>query len=249
MQLSGAALGGLALGGAATAVADDGNGMGNSSGGAAAHYRVTVANLTRGQPLTPPVVAIHTPKTGIFSVGEQASSVLQGLAENGAVPPLVAALSDDRNVATAGTVGETPLVPSSDPGDTDLPYTATAEFGANRSAKHLSVAAMLVATNDGFAGLDTVPLPGAVGESRSYYAAGFDAGTEMNTEDFADLVPPAQFLVGVDGGEEGTGETNPDLAEGGVVTPHPGISGMGDLDPAIYGWSEPVALVHVERID
>jgi hypothetical protein len=249
LQLSGLTLGGLALGGGATAVAAQTNGNGNGNGTrGTARYRVTVANLTGGQPLTPPAVAIHTPRTGLFSVGEPASDVVQGLAENGAVPPLVAALEADRNVSASGLVGDTPLVPSADPGATGLPYTASAEFSANRSAKYLSVASMLIATNDGFTGLDTVRLPDAVGESASHYATAFDAGTEENTEDFADLVPPAQFLMGVDGGEDGTGETNPDLAEGGVVMPHAGIAGTGDLDPAVYGWRDPVALVHVERL-
>ena len=173
---------------------------------------------------------------------------MQGLAENGAVPPLVEALDGDSEVAASGTVGDAPLVPASDPGETGLPYTASVEFGTDRGTRYLSMASMLIATNDGFAGLDTVPLPNAVGASRSYYAAGFDAGTEENTEAFADLVPPAQSLIGVESDEDGTAETNPDLAEDGVVTPHPGIAGVADLDPDVYGWTEPVALVHVERV-
>ena len=106
---------------------------------------------------------------------------------------------------------------------------------------------MLVATNDGIVGLDTVPLPQRVNESRTYFANGYDVGTEQNTEMFADLVPPAKTLI-LGGEPEGTGESNPDIAEDDVITPHPGIQGVGNLPPSVYDWSEPAALVQVERV-
>ena len=76
---------------------------------------------------------------------------------------------------------------------------------------------------------------------------GYDAGTEINTEDFADIVPPCQALTGVSSGEPGTGTSNPALAEGGVIRHHPGIQGIADLVPAIHGWSDPVSRVVVTR--
>ena len=30
---------------------------------------------------------------------------------------------------------------------------------------------------------------------------------------------------------------------------HPGIAGRGDLNPAMHGWSNPVARVTIERLD
>lgn len=244
LQLTGLTVGGLALGGASSGVAQE------SGRTDAATYRVTVANLTDGQPLTPPAVAVHTAETGVFSVGEPASEAVREVAENGNLGPLTTALQDDRFVRGIGFDPSTgPLVPSSDPGDTGFSHTKTLEFGADRSAKFLSFVSMLIGTNDGFTGLDTVALPDAVGESASYYAASFDAGTERNTERFADLVPPAQTLLGVDDDATGTGTSDPSLATDDVVAPHPGIAGDADLDPAIYGWRDPAALVHVERID
>jgi hypothetical protein len=106
---------------------------------------------------------------------------------------------------------------------------------------------MLIATNDGIVGLDTVPLPERVNASRTYYANGYDVGTEQNTERFADLVPPARTLI-LGEGEGGTTESDPDLAEDGVIRPHPGIAGIGDLDPAVYGWREPAGYLQVERL-
>jgi hypothetical protein len=74
----------------------------------------------------------------------------------------------------------------------------------------------------------------------------YDAGTEINTEDFADMVPPCQGLVGVSSGEPGTGTSNPALAEGGVIHAHPGVAGIADLVPGVHGWTDPVALVTIE---
>ena len=91
-------------------------------------------------------------------------------------------------------------------------------------------------------------VPIDVGKAIVVRSAGYDAGTEMNTEDFADIVPPCQGLVGVSSGEPGTGTSNPALAEGGVIHHHPGIVGGADLVPAIHGWTDPVAEITVERV-
>ncbi|NNE72770.1 MAG: hypothetical protein HKN26_03830, partial [Acidimicrobiales bacterium] len=69
-----------------------------------------------------------------------------------------------------------------------------------------------------------------------------------NTEDFDDLVPPCGPLTGVDSGGAGTGTSDPALAEHGVITRHGGITGSGDLDPALVGWEDPVAKVTVTRV-
>lgn len=229
--------------GSATAPAQA-NGTGDRT---ARTYRVTVANLTAGQPFTPPAVVAHRASVELFSVGDPASDAIREVAENGNLGPLgdlAASTNDVRGVA----VGETPLVPRELPASETFPATATLELETDSSGAYLSVVSMLIGTNDGFAGLDTVPLPERVNESRSYFAASYDAGTERNTEMYADMVPPAQALYGIDSGTEGTATSDPDIAEDGVVTPHGGIVGDGDLDPAVYGWDDPVALVQVERI-
>ncbi len=82
----------------------------------------------------------------------------------------------------------------------------------------------------------------------TFTAAGYDAGTEINTEDFADLVPPCQSLIGVSSGEPGTGSSDPSLAEGGVIHRHAGIAGIADLVPSIHGWTNPVARITIERV-
>lgn len=246
LALGGAVLGGAALGGMTLAGAQgDGNGNGGDQS-ESRHYRVTVTNLTPGQPFTPPAVAVHRPDVEVFAVGERANTPTQQLAENGNLGPLLE-LIENTNSIRAAAVGDGPLVPESDPGDTGRPYYTTLHLSADASAKYVTFASMLIATNDGLVGLDTVPLPENVNESRTYYANGYDVGTERNTERFEDLVPPAKTLI-LGGEPEGTGESDPELAENGVIRPHPGIQGVGNLPPEVYDWREPAGVVQVERL-
>jgi hypothetical protein len=239
------ALGGIALGGGTLAGVSFAQ-QGSEDQPAPTRYRVTVANLTRGQPFTPPVVAAHQPTVEVFSVGSPASGQIQALAENGDDDPLIDLVLATDSIRGA-SVGNSPLVPESDPGNTGNPYYTTVELTADETATHLSFVSMLVATNDGIVGLDTVPLPDDVNTSRTYYANGYDVGTEENTEEFADLVPEAKTLI-IGGQPEGTTESNPEIAEDDVVRPHPGIEGDGNLNPEVYDWREPAALVQVEAL-
>ncbi|MFC7176770.1 spondin domain-containing protein [Halosegnis marinus] len=241
LAAGGAALAGAALVGAGGAGARTGDDDTDER-----RYRVTVANLTPGQPFTPPAVAAHSADVEVFAVGDPANEPTRQVAENGNLGPLVDLIGATDEIRGAA-VGDAPLVPRSDPGDTGYPSYASLELTADEEAPYLTFVGMLVATNDGIVGLDTVPLPGAVNASRTYYANGYDVGTERNTELYEDLVPPAKTLI-VGGEPEGTTESDPDLAEDDVVRPHPGIVGDGDLDPDVYGWDEPAALVQVERL-
>jgi hypothetical protein len=127
--------------------------------------------------------------------------------------------------------------------------SVTLTITADRGTKFLSYVSMLICSNDGFTGLDALQLPEAVGDTLIAYGAGYDAGTEINTEDFADIVPPCQGLIGVSSDDAGTGMSNPALAEGGVIMHHAGILGGNDLVPEIHGWDDPVIRVTVTRID
>jgi hypothetical protein len=82
-----------------------------------------------------------------------------------------------------------------------------------REARCLSCVSMLICTNDGLTGLDGVAQPIRVGEKVTFLTTGFDSGTEMNTEDFADIVPPCQTLIGASSGEPGTGTSRPSGGE------------------------------------
>lgn len=210
-------------------------------------YEVEIENLTATQPLTPAVVATHGSSLQLFARGEAVIPELQDLAENGGVPGLHAALSDHADVvdvAVAAAGGPPPIMPGA---------SVTATLTGGRGATYLSAAAMLICTNDGFTGVAGLPLPSMIGESAVHLAVAYDAGTERNTEDFADLVPPCQGLRGVSSNDAGTGMSNPDLAEGGVVAHHVGIDGGlpgSDLTIEAHGWDTdaPVVKITVTRI-
>ena len=208
-------------------------------------YEVTITNLTQGQPITPPLLVTHAKDAGFFTVGEMASEQIQQLSENGNAVPLIEMLEDKSGIVDI-VQGEAPLVPANDPGETGLSYKQTFEVSTAGNQRYLSFASMLVCTNDGFTGIDSVKLPI---KQKTIYAKAFDARTEMNTEDFADMVPPCQGAIGVSSGEDGTGSTNPALAESGVIIPHPGIMGGEDLLKDVHAWSNPVVKIDIVRIN
>ena len=211
-------------------------------------YEVTITNLTSGQAFTPPLLATHTDAIDIFNVGEAASGPVAAIAENGDLSGLIAVASGSSAVYDA-VVGDAPLVPASNPGGTPFASSATYIIQASNGAKYLSFISMLICTNDGFTGLDSMRLPKVIGATTMVYGAGYDAGSEINTEDFADIVPPCQGLIGISSDDEGTGMSNPALAEGGVITHHPNIQGGNDLVPAVHGWTDPVVSISITRVD
>lgn len=208
-------------------------------------YEVTITNITPGQPLTPPLLVTHAKDTGIFTIGEMASYELQQLAENGDTSPLVAKLQADNSVHDI-VQGTAPLVPANDPGNTGFSHSETFEITASGKMKFLSFSSMLICTNDGFAGIDTIKLPK---EKITIFSKAYDARTEMNTEDFIDMVPPCQGLIGVNSDDAGTGTTNPAIAEDGIVIPHVGILGGEDLIEGVHGWGNPVVKIEIVRTD
>lgn len=203
------------------------------TGGEAYTYRVTVENLSENQAITPVVSATHDGGFRLFRNGHAASNGIQQLAENGGVPVLAAELMANSSVSSVAVIGSAPIAPGS--------HVSTV-ISTDPGNRRLSLAAMLICTNDGFTGQSSMVLPHALGAERTYYANSFDAGTEINTEAYADLVPPCDGLGG-------TGMSDPALAENGVVHPHPGISGGGDLTYADHGWSDPVLRITIERIE
>ena len=206
-------------------------------------FRVTLQNLTGGQPFTPPVAITHRKSVTMFEVGYPARYVVQEIAENGNLMPMLDRLAAESIAAdvvvTMGNTGVPPIV-----GGETVDFTIT----SMADARYFSFVSMLICTNDGFAGVNSLPLPRYVGEYVKVDVRGYDAGTELNTEDFADIVPPCQGLVGGGTDDPGTGVSNPDLAEDGVVHPHAGIQGGDDLDPEVHGWTGPVAILTIERV-
>jgi spondin N len=245
-----AATGAMALSLTPLAVAD-------GDGGGTRTYEVTITNLTSGQPLTPPVVATHHKQGQLFEVGQPASVGVREIAENGNLAPLLAFLdADPFDRISDVEAGTFPLVPDDKPGAPGVPPdppafpdSVTFEITASGNAHFLSFVSMLVCTNDGFTGVDSLRLPEGKGKTETADTQAYDSFTEQNTEDFAHIVPPCQGLIGVSSGEAGMEVSNPAIAEGGVIAHHEGIKDVADLDSSVHGWEDPVARIEVERID
>ena len=221
-------------------------GVPESSAAKTQMYEVTVTNLTAGQPITPPLLVTHSKDVSLFTVGKEASGELQQLAENGNASLLVEKLEGKSGVMdiVKGSIGH--LVPANDPGNTDLKHSETFTISAEGNMRYLSFASMLVCTNDGIAGIDSVKLP--FYNEKTVYAKAYDVRTEMNTEDFADLVPPCAAESGVSSNDKGTGATNPAIAEDGIIIPHPGVFGDDDLSQRAHGWDGPVVKIDIVRL-
>lgn len=205
-----------------------------------ATYQVTLENLTDGQPFSPPVAVTHDRTVRLLSVGAPASDALAAIAQAGNPEPMVELLSgltngvtDVVNVGRPLTpMGATATVEGATITDT-VTFTMTAAPG-----DYLSLATMLICTNDGLVGLDSATLPDP-GEERVIALGAYDAGHEENTEQSTDLVDACSAL----GPVALEGDPNGNINDGAVATtppvaiaPHPGISGEADLTVADHGW-------------
>jgi hypothetical protein len=200
---------------------------------AAPTYTVNFNNITTGQYVTPPNYAFHDSGAYVWQRGQFASNGVQAVAENGGVSVLAAELAANIDAAGLGISGVGAEGPISPGGSSEVMVTT--------DAQRFSLVSMVICTNDGFAGLNSVGVPEIIGNSRTYLVRAYDAGTEINTELRSDLVP-APFC----GEGEGSGESNPELAENGRIRPHQTLQGVGDLDPSL-DWDGPVMEVTITR--
>ena len=221
MRATTRALAVLALAGtigiAGAALADDG-----------ATYEVTITNVTRGQVFTPILAVAHQPGVALFELGQPASAELEDLAEMGNTVPLADLLHGNPLVDDIATAGDVLVFGQS--------VTLTLE--AERGRSLISLAAMLVPTNDGFVALNGVRAPRG-NKTRTVFARAYDAGTEANDES-CNSIPGPPFVCDPAGLESPDGE--------GYVHVHAGIHGGGDLDEAERDWRNPVARVIIRRI-
>ena len=194
-------------------------------------YEVSITNLTRGQQFTPILVATHKSSVALFKLGAPASPGLATLAEEGNTTPLTAEL-----VALSGT-GQ--VVSGS--GLTNPGATTTLIVEGRRGFARLSVAAMLIPTNDAFFALNGIELPRG-DDMLTVTAPAYDAGSERNDELCASVPGPffAECKGSGGGAKAGGGE--------GYVHIHAGIHGIGDLPAAVRDWRNPVALITVRRV-
>lgn len=208
----------------------------------AAEYSVKIENLTHGTYFTPLLVSAHPVGSKLFTTGMPASTNLQAMAEGGDISGLEADLmaAGAKNLANPASglllPGKYTMADLGDPG------------AANTQ---LSIAAMLLPTNDGFVTLNNLTLPTTPG-TYTYLLNAYDSGTEANDEIRGSgasgmagmpVPPPLEALVGTGG----TGVTT--SAEGfvhihrGVLGDHNATGGASDVDASSQRWLNPVARV------
>jgi len=167
-------------------------------------YSISVTNLSNGQPLSPPVAMLHKAKFSFWQLGKTASDALELMAEGGDGSELLALKHNNPQYHANSPIP---------PGETAV-FTLEAR---NKNFAYLSVAGMLVNTNDAFSGLNSVELSDLQsGQTSVFYTHTYDAGTEFNSEHAGTIPGPA------DGGEGFNAErddvTNVVTLHGGVVS-------------------------------
>ena len=135
-------------------------------------FTVEIENLTRGLYFTPLLVAAHPEGTSLFQAGQEASTSLQIMAEGGDISSLAADL-ESLGASQANNPAEGLLAPGQS-------TQATLDTDDTENTL-LTVVAMVLPSNDGFLGLNSIELPDSDG-TYTYYVNAYDAGTEANDE-------------------------------------------------------------------
>ena len=196
-----------------------------SAGSGKKMIEVKITNLSAKVVLTPPIVAASNGRIAVFQLTGPASEALEMLAEGGSTDDL-AAMFADHNASVAQATEPVP------PGQTLTLYVYGTRYA------RISLASMILPTNDGFIALDSVRVPRR--GSATYYSRGYDAGTEANDELCGSIPGPTCGGVGPSPGDNAGDEK--------FVHIHRGMHGVGDLDAAVYDWRNPVAKITVTRV-
>ena len=199
-----------------------------SISGSGIDYEVSITNLTPGQVLSPVIAATHTKDNApLFRLGQPASPELAAVAEDADTSGLLALWSDSSEVNDVKviTLNDGPIPPG---------QTATGIVNVDGRATRLSLASMLVSTNDGFVSLNGLSLVGAV--ERSVRVPVYDAGSEANSENCA-------FIPGPPCGNHAHDNSDAE----GFVHIHSGVHGGGGLTPSQHDWHNPAALITIKR--
>ncbi len=195
-------------------------------------WNITIENLTSGQPFSPPVVVVHDGTANVFELGQAASAGVQTIAEMGNPNVLADALKGASGVYDVAIGSNGPI----------LGGDSVTLMVSGPSGSMLSIVSMLSCTNDGFTGLDSWALPTSGSDSTT--GVGYDAGTEPNSELSEDIVDGCGVIGPVSLPADGNAHTD----EGGVITVHPGITGVGDLTVMDHGWTDPTIMVTAQVV-
>ncbi len=194
-------------------------------------WEVTITNLTQAQLFTPLVAIAHESPYRLFRVGQPASDGLELMAEGGNT----SMLEEEASGSASSMDNHNDLL---GPGQ-----SVTLTVTGNVRRTRISLAGMLIPTNDTFVAMDAVTPPRR--GSSMHLLQAWDSGTEVNDQS-------CQHIPGPRCGGEGFS------VEGGEGHVHisNGFHDLGDTDqdgfevlgPVRYDWRNPVARVRVQRI-
>lgn len=220
---------------------DGANGSDGTNGNLAV-FTVQLTNLTYAQPFSPAAIVLHEPGFNTFIDGESASLGLEQLAESGDASGVMSeALAATQYLDAVTSSGATPPKSIGDVSTLLVPLLDVDDL-------RLSLTTMLVNTNDAFTGLNAADISNMeVGQSISFMAPSWDAGTEANTET-ADTIPgPAAGAAGGGGASAGFSAVRDDLFD--RVHFHQGvITNENATDASKEGLSSSI-LTEAERWD
>ncbi len=172
-------------------------------------FTVDVTNLSSNQPFSPVAVVLHNSGYNGFTLGAMASHGLEQLAESGDNSTFIT--EADANSKVLKSTGGMGIIT---PGGNE-----TLQVQGMSTRPRLSLASMLVNSNDAFIGLNDVDLSAlAKDESLVLHARIYDAGTEANSETAASIPGPAA-------GGEGFNAARDDRD---FISIHPGIVSQDD---------------------
>lgn len=260
-------------------------------------YSVTLTNQTYGHGFSFPVASTHASSLHLFQDGQMATVQAANVAQTGSPVSTFNLLSGKlttgevtdvyghpfpmaaRGASTAPWPAGLPFfdalssTPGLKPTTTGQTLLSSINFtlGANQGDK-FSLIMMMMCTNDGLAGLDSVALPDNYGETKIYNIYAYDAGVEKNTELSADIVDPCGLMAPraangdpqvstTDGNRNSpptASQTPPSTATDASIQTtdpialfkSPTIEGKASI-PANFAWNanQPVGVVTITRID
>ena len=200
--------------------------------GTTSTFKISFTNGSVGQPMTLPVVALHNPSVSFFDIGEAASLELQSIAEDGSNDLMLALVERSPGVSDSGQA----FVDAENQGPFNPGEIATITLETDVDTDVLTAVNMVICTNDGFTGVDSVALPTGTDTVR-FEALPYDAGSEVNVINLEYWVPPCG----------GTGANLHD-DENGVIGIHPGQMNEA-LEQFNFVGTDSILTVSVTRVD
>ena len=205
---------------------------------------VQITNLTNSIYFTPFLVAAHPAGNNLFVTGQPASANLQAMAEGGDTSGLIADVT-----ALGSTIVDNPAAGLLGPA-TSTSFNMNTDGTSN---DRLTIVAMLLPTNDAFAGLNAIEIPTTAG-TYTFDVPAYDAGTEANDElltgggmpGAAGMPGDPSMLTGANGTGAAGADANPNVhVHRGSLGDTDAMGGSSDLDSRVHRWLNPVIRVTI----